>query len=370
MESLEINATKNNLLVVDDDQRVVKKVAKAFENSNISVFGVQNLKGALDLLGKIRFSIIILDVVLDPKTPSKDLNRDLESIQKIQEISPKSSIIVLSQFRDVNTISESIKRGATHYLWKGTWRPTGKEFKKFINSLLEEDKTKFSFRLPVKEELVIPLFKYILSFEDYLKDVKGLSIDIKIKYFGESIGLEYRAPSISHEKVIIDYFAEYLQLIFINQHIVTPKFEVFHPNKKKDLILDDLNNEINSLRNKISILEQKAALLKDENKFLRELSKNMLVDKPTRAKKREIISNIDSLKKRIGKGEIFAVIGDFIEYAPKGFPDLVNELYLYQASLKRLMDRKRKNIISEDFFAMELSKVEYSVLSLLDSANS
>lgn len=107
---------KINVLHVEDssDYRAITqyKIQREFPSSK--VFGVSNVKEALDALSRRRkkFDLIILDYSLTPTETGLDL------LSRMQEQDIKIPVIFLSAYQDSNIIKKALSIGAKKYISK------------------------------------------------------------------------------------------------------------------------------------------------------------------------------------------------------------------------------------------------------------
>ncbi len=105
-----------SILVVDDEklQREIIRDILKYEGYPVTIAG--SGREALELLKQTSVALIITDL----KMPEMD---GIELLGKVKEISPETSVIVVTAYGSVESAVEAMKKGAFHYLTK----PFGKE---------------------------------------------------------------------------------------------------------------------------------------------------------------------------------------------------------------------------------------------------
>lgn len=99
------------ILVVDDDQRWLKKISTVLSNYDLTL--IDNPADALTLLKQESFALAILDMLLPAGTSGLDL------FAQMQEISPSLRALILTGFPDTKSMRRSFKEGVLDYLEKG-----------------------------------------------------------------------------------------------------------------------------------------------------------------------------------------------------------------------------------------------------------
>ncbi len=110
-------ATKDKILVVDDEPSIRKYLQTLLEVDGFEVEAVSSGKEALDAIGKgERPEFIILDVLM----PEMD---GLETLQQLMQMDRALNVIMLSCSNEVTTVVEAIRLGALDYLTKPFEKP-------------------------------------------------------------------------------------------------------------------------------------------------------------------------------------------------------------------------------------------------------
>jgi two-component system, NtrC family, nitrogen regulation response regulator NtrX len=103
--------TVAHILIVDDEQPIRRALKSVLENEP---YEVDEAVDGIDGIEKIKvkkYDVIFLDI----KMPRKD---GLDCIEEILDISPDSSIIMISGHGDIKTAVETVRKGAYDYLAK------------------------------------------------------------------------------------------------------------------------------------------------------------------------------------------------------------------------------------------------------------
>ncbi|HEY6879961.1 MAG TPA: response regulator [Polyangiales bacterium] len=99
------------ILVVDDDERLRERLARAFEARGLSVRTARDYD---DALAVARESLPELAVV-DLRMPGPS---GLELIRALKEIDPETKIVVLTGYGSIATTIDAMRLGAVYYLQK------------------------------------------------------------------------------------------------------------------------------------------------------------------------------------------------------------------------------------------------------------
>jgi DNA-binding NtrC family response regulator len=99
------------ILIVDDELIVRQSLQSWFQEEGYSVDAVESGKEALEKLTQSQWDIFLLDI----KMPGMD---GLELQQKIKEIHPSATIVIMTAYASVETAVEAMKQGAYDYIVK------------------------------------------------------------------------------------------------------------------------------------------------------------------------------------------------------------------------------------------------------------
>lgn len=100
------------ILVVDDDQRWLKKISRVLSEYDLTL--IDNPAEALTRLKQESFILTILDMRLADDASGLDL------FAQMQEISPELQALILTGFPDTKSMRRSFKKGVVDYLEKGS----------------------------------------------------------------------------------------------------------------------------------------------------------------------------------------------------------------------------------------------------------
>ncbi len=103
--------TMPKLLVVDDEPNVLYSIEKTFRSDTLEVIGAQTGREAIELAGRLRPDVAILDVRLSDMS-------GLEVFDRIRLIDPRLPVIIVTAYGATETAIEAMKRGAYEYLLK------------------------------------------------------------------------------------------------------------------------------------------------------------------------------------------------------------------------------------------------------------
>jgi two-component system OmpR family response regulator len=99
------------VLVVDDEQRICRFVARSLEAHGYHVDSAMTASGALQMARANDYALIILDLLL----PDLD---GYEVLRRIVEANPTQRVLVLSAVGDVESRVRCLRQGAVDYLGK------------------------------------------------------------------------------------------------------------------------------------------------------------------------------------------------------------------------------------------------------------
>jgi len=102
---------KIKVLIVDDEKDFVETLAERLKLRDFSVATVFSGAGAIEIVEKIDFDVIILDVLMPEIT-------GIETLRKIKTIKPLIPVIMLTGEATVDNAIEGMKLGAFDFLMK------------------------------------------------------------------------------------------------------------------------------------------------------------------------------------------------------------------------------------------------------------
>lgn len=101
----------NRVLVVDDDQNILKVIKMRLEADGYHVTTAVQAEEAISLSSDHSFNLALVDL----KLPQKD---GIQVMRELQEIAPGLPVIILTAYGTIETAVEAMRRGASTYLTK------------------------------------------------------------------------------------------------------------------------------------------------------------------------------------------------------------------------------------------------------------
>jgi len=116
IETAQTPAKAKHILLIDDDELVLKSISRLFKNKGYNVEAVNSPEEALKKVEKVKFDLIITDI----RMPGID---GLEAIKRIREINsrynrPSVPEVVITAYIDTVKEQEAEKLGISDYLYK------------------------------------------------------------------------------------------------------------------------------------------------------------------------------------------------------------------------------------------------------------
>lgn len=99
------------ILIVDDQQGIRLLLDEVFKREGLDTFLAASGIEALEIVQKVKLDVILLDV----KLPSMD---GIEVLKRINIILPNVPVVMMSAYREVGFIQETMELGASHYMTK------------------------------------------------------------------------------------------------------------------------------------------------------------------------------------------------------------------------------------------------------------
>lgn len=103
--------SKSKILIVDDEHDICTALEFILKRQDYEVKSSYTGEQALEMIGKESFDVIITDL----KMGKVD---GMQVLQKAREISPDTSIIIITAFGSIESAVEAMKRGASDYIIK------------------------------------------------------------------------------------------------------------------------------------------------------------------------------------------------------------------------------------------------------------
>jgi formate/nitrite transporter len=99
------------MLIIDDEEIVLKSCRKIFEAEGFNVVTTANPQEGLKLVSESHFDVILVDWMM----PGFD---GMDVVEEIDKRSPNSTVVMISGYPSVGRATEAMKRGAMDYLAK------------------------------------------------------------------------------------------------------------------------------------------------------------------------------------------------------------------------------------------------------------
>jgi len=141
---------KNKLLIIDDEPLIRMSLNEGLKDATLDVITAKTGREAIELIKNDTFDFIITDIKLP------DIN-GLEILKFVKDVSPKTSVIIMTAYGTSENAVDAIKMGAFDYITK----PFSIEEIKIILSraeklvMLEEENTILKERLNIQPNLEI-----------------------------------------------------------------------------------------------------------------------------------------------------------------------------------------------------------------------
>jgi two-component system response regulator RegA len=110
-EALDDSTSKPSILLVDDDERLRSRMARAFEERGYEAQQAEGYDGAIEIAEHESTEFAVVDL----RMPGKS---GLEVVRELHRIDPATKIVVLTGYGSIATALEAVRLGATHYLTK------------------------------------------------------------------------------------------------------------------------------------------------------------------------------------------------------------------------------------------------------------
>lgn len=102
---------KRSILLVDDDERLRSRMARAFEDRGYEAHQADGYDRATAIAAAESTEYAVVDL----RMPGKS---GLELVRELHRIDASTKIVVLTGYGSIATALEAVRRGATHYLTK------------------------------------------------------------------------------------------------------------------------------------------------------------------------------------------------------------------------------------------------------------
>jgi len=103
--------TSYEVLIVDDEPIVGKRLKSALEKSGYTVEAFDSSKGALDRISEKKFDFVVTDVRMD------DVD-GIDILNKVMETSPRTKVIIITGYATIELAREALVKGAYDFIAK------------------------------------------------------------------------------------------------------------------------------------------------------------------------------------------------------------------------------------------------------------
>lgn len=102
---------KWKLLIIDDDEFILKSFAPALEGEGYLVSTAESGKAAVELIENQTFDLIISDLILDEID-------GMMILKKVKQLNPDTAVIILTGYGDMTSAIDALRLDADDYLLK------------------------------------------------------------------------------------------------------------------------------------------------------------------------------------------------------------------------------------------------------------
>jgi len=105
------NEGKTNILVLDDETIVLKRLKPALEKAGYEVEAFSRSSDASNRIMEKQFDIVVTDLKMEGLD-------GMQFLTQVKELSPKTEVVVITGFATMETAKESFKKGVFDFLAK------------------------------------------------------------------------------------------------------------------------------------------------------------------------------------------------------------------------------------------------------------
>lgn len=105
------NSPKPSILLVDDDERLRSRMARAFEERGYETQQADGYAQGISIAERESTEYAVVDL----RMPGKS---GLDLVRELHRIDPATKVVVLTGYGSIATALEAVRLGATHYLTK------------------------------------------------------------------------------------------------------------------------------------------------------------------------------------------------------------------------------------------------------------
>ena len=110
-DTANIAAPKPSVLLVDDDERLRSRMARAFESRGYETYQANGFDEAMAIAEDESTELAVVDL----RMPGKS---GLDVVRELHRVDESTKIVVLTGYGSIATALEAVRLGATHYLTK------------------------------------------------------------------------------------------------------------------------------------------------------------------------------------------------------------------------------------------------------------
>lgn len=126
---------RGNIIVIDDDQKIREVIESSIQAHQ--VYSFRDTVGVSDTFRRKNADLAIIDLNLKGKNEENRFS-GLSYIKTLRERFPDISIMVLSEYSDIDLVFEAAQNGADMYIWKHKANIDSPEFRTHVNNLIKQ----------------------------------------------------------------------------------------------------------------------------------------------------------------------------------------------------------------------------------------
>ncbi|MEA2006979.1 MAG: response regulator [Patescibacteria group bacterium] len=107
---------KKTILVVEDEKGMRESLQEILESSGYAVVPAEDGEEAIELIGKQKIDLVLLDIIL-PRKDGFEVLKELKGDEKTKEI----PVVLATNLSDPKDIQKALDYGATTYLVKSNY---------------------------------------------------------------------------------------------------------------------------------------------------------------------------------------------------------------------------------------------------------
>ena len=106
-----MNTKAFNILIVDDEPNILKTMQICLRDMGLQISGYTDPRKALSALQEIYFDLAFIDLKMSPVN-------GMEVLETIKQVSPQTTVVIITAHGSIDSAVEAIKKGAYDYLQK------------------------------------------------------------------------------------------------------------------------------------------------------------------------------------------------------------------------------------------------------------